>query len=390
MAPPVQYNSRTNTVLRDYWATATSITLGLATTTLGFADPVLSHLPDAAPFLNVIVPALLGTTVGNGVNALFNRWGARVTSTVDQAYQEAIIWPHPENTPGYLVLQPRHRKTLRHFLSDTLRLQRPPRVLGWASTLDQAQALCRRVTGDEGQPIDLQAATPAWQKMLALGYKKYRKHSPAYWEDQTVQQLTGIWRLTSWPSDTPSPAMGAYRTVHTAYGPQIEFYPSPPQSLPSSEAVYKGLKQQALLSRNDDMLPQRLPPGSPLSQAPELQTAWTVQHLRAQATIPWTLLNVAPPDRIPSWTAGCATPNAAGDGVTWHFYPTPPRTLSDPQQLMHDLRRYSAPHQTPDEWPVAVTPPQDALAQWQALARPRSAVAPAAPTLALRSRSRSL
>lgn len=350
--------------MRFYFTTMASVLVGLGVTIGGFADPALTFLNN--PAINAATSGLIGTLTGLGVVGLFNSRLAKSTSTVDQAYQEAVIWPHPQGEVGYLVLQPHHRKA-GWRLRDTIDWRKPPKVLGRVDTQDQAQALCQAVTQDAGVVVDPRQWSSPQKHAFMRAYAKYRQASDLY-NTQAQSQLTGLWRVTA--LDDARTQVLAYRTRYTAHGRQWEFYPPPPQHVSTVTTLLQGLQRNNLLSSADHALPDPLPEGSPLPQAPALQTAWTVQRLQAHATIPWTLLNVAPPDRIPSWTAGCATPNAAGDGVTWHFYPPPPRTLSDPQQLMHDLRRYSAPHQTPDEWPVAVTPPVEAFAQWQAQGRP--------------------
>lgn len=385
MAPPVAYNSRYNTSLRFYFTTMASVLVGLGVTIGGFADPALTFLNN--PAINAATSGFIGTLTGLGVVGLFNSRLAKSTSTVDQAYQEAVIWPHPQEDAGYLVLQPHHRKA-GWRLRDTIDWRKPPKVLGWVDTVDQAHALCQAVTQDSGVVVDPHQWSSPQRHAFMRAYAKYRQ-TPALYQTQAQSQLTGLWRVTALDATHPG-VLAAYRTRYTAHGRQWEFYPPPPQHAATLSALFQGLQRHNLLSSADHALPDPLPEGSPLSQAPELQTAWTVQRLGAQATVPWTLLNIAPPNRIPSWTAGCATPNPTGDGMTWHFYPSPPRTLSDPQQLMHDLRRYSAPDQTPQDWPVTVTPPADAVAQWQTQTRPRAPLSPASLSLVPRSRQRSI
>jgi len=384
MAPPVKYNSRYNTTMRLSYTTMMSILVGLGVTVGGFVDPALTFLNN--PAINAGASGIIGTLAGLGAVGIFNSRLAKSSSTVGQAYQEALIWPHPHQTSGYLVLQPHHRKT-GWRLRDAITWRKPPKILGAAATEDQAQALCRAVTQEDGVVIDPSRLSDAQSQAFDKAYAKYTQ-DPSVYDHNTQKQLTGLWRVTA--VDPTTPEILAYRTRYTAHGRQIEFYPSPPQTTSTVTTLKADLAHRNLFAPADQTIPESLPEGTPLVQAPDLHTAWDVQRLQTQATIPWTLLNVANPNQMPYWTAGCAVPTANGTGLTWHFFPEPPRTMTDPQRLSQDLRRYSVPDQTPAEWPVAVTPPSEALAQWNAQARPTPALSPAAPTLAVSLRHPSL
>ena len=384
MAPPVKYNSRYNTSMRLYYTTMMSILVGLGVTVGGFVDPALTFLNN--PAINAGASGIIGTLAGLGAVGVFNSRLAKSSSTVDQAYQEALIWPHPHHTAGYLVLQPHHRKT-GWRLRDAITWRRPPKILGATATAEQAQALCRAATQENGVVIDPTRLSAAQSQAFDKAYAKYTQ-DPSVYNDAAQKQLTGLWRVTA--VDPTTPEILAYRTRYTAQGRQVEFYPAPPQTTAAVTTLKADLAHHNLFSPADQAIPVSLPEGTPLAQAPDLHTAWHVQRLQAQATIPWTLLNVANPNQMPYWTAGCALATDDGHGLTWHFYPTPPAYMTDPQRLSQDLRRYSAPDHTPAEWPFAVTPPQEALAQWNAQARPTPALSLAAPTLAPLPRHRSL
>lgn len=387
MAGPVKNQSLYNSVYR---VGMTFLMGALATSSialLSFTNSPVGAWLARDLVANIVVGNTASMVSSYAAITLFNQFLARPSSTVDQPYQEPWIVRLPSDLPHpYAIIQPHHHKRWK-LGRDAVDRDRPFKLLGLADTEAMAEQVCLAMTQQPGVMQDFSTLVHHYRPSFVPVLRDIQNNH-AVWHQRAVDALTSVWKVARVSPDAPD--LVAYRIRNIPDGPRYEFYPAVPQTVTQMAALSHGLLREGLLSPIDLQLPRILPEGSPLAQSPELQTAWTVQRLQAQATIPWTLLNVADSHQTPRWTAGCAVPASDGRTLTWHFYPTPPRTVTDSQQLGHDLRRYSTPRQTPDEWPVAVTPPQDALAQWQALARPRSAVAPAAPTLALRSRSRSL
>ena len=387
MAPPVKYNSRYNTGMRWYWPMAANALLGVGITILGWTNPTIAAITND-PTVNLILPGVLGTMVGNGANDVFNRLFARPTSTVDQAYQEAYILPDSpaHKTAGYLVIQPHHHKS-GWRQRDAIAFKKTPRLLGWTATLDQAQELCRMYTKDAGQRLDPSQMTPAWQTLMDRAALQYGKN-PTKFQNEANNALTGIWRAAQVsPTD---PAVIAYRTRYTAQGRQTEFYPSPPETVATGAALQAYLENNRLFANADRALPVPLPQGSDLWRTPDLREAWHFQRLQTVSLTPWTLINVAPESAIPRWTMGCAV-RTLGGPPTWHFFPKPPHTVEDGTQLMQQMQALatpgvatSGPDATP--WPVAITPPLAALSSWHRQAEPAprpTAPAVAAPALPL-------
>lgn len=379
MAPPVEYNSRYNTGMRWYWPTAANVLIGVSVTILGWTNPTIANMTND-PAVSLILPGVLGTMVGNGANDVFNRIFARPTSTVDQAYQEAYIFPdsHTHKISGYLVVQPHHHK-IGWRRRDAIAFTKTPRILGWTATLGQAQELCRMSTKDTGQRLDPSQMTPAWQTLMDYAARQYDKN-PTKFKNMANNALTGIWRTAQvTPTD---PAIITYRTRYTAQGRQIEFYPSPPETAATGAVLQTDLENYRLFSDADRALPVPLPQGSDLWRTPDLREAWHFQRLQAVSLTPWTFINVAPESAVPRWTMGCAV-RTLERPPTWHFFPEPPRTVADAAQLMQQVQTLAAPGIDAAPWPVCTTPPPAALYSWHRQAepapRPTASVAVVAP-----------
>ncbi|WP_053958101.1 hypothetical protein [Sulfobacillus thermosulfidooxidans] len=362
MKPPVQYNSRFNTGMRWYWPTAVGILagalVGLGTTVAGWTDPALQTLTHNAG-LTSILSGIIGTAAGNGTIDFFNRYLARPTSTVDQAYQQALIWPQKD---GYLIIQPHHHKSWRGW-RDVINWQAAPHILGFTRTLDEAQAVCRNTTHDAGVLFDATHAAPRVQRALDRALTEYHQHPETY-AALTANALTDIWHLTHVPGSPPG--LVAYRHVLTADGSRIAFYPPPPATMTTVEALIRTMQQHDLLTDNDHQLPQMLPPGPELTRMPEIDRAWTIQGAARVAQEPWTLVPVfRHPDHPPTWIAACRIPT--DHGSRWLFYPDPPASSPHPDGLRHDLQQAAAPGESlPVPFVRDVTRMTQIQAAWEA------------------------
>lgn len=367
MAPPVEYKSRYNTIMQFTWATLG----GLIATA---ASPLLGNGP-----LDTFLSGALVTLSANAGVAFFNHVFSRYSSTVDQDYQPAWIWPHPFGQNGYLILQPHHYRR-HHHGRDRLDFHRTPRVLGYTDTLEQAQVICEHKTHAKGLVEDVAPRTdPRWA-LWHKGWREYQKHAPKIAQD-TANLLTGIWQYAQ--VDATHAAVVAFRQRMTAQGWQWEFFPLPPQAEATPHALHQQMQAAKVWSANDDVLPEKLVDSHVLTDHTDVAAAWHFQALthQSQHTVPWQFLNVAEPGTPPRWTLGCATPGKhATDPPVWHFWPEsgPLVTWPDLETARQAINRVAAPHTDLSTWPINAQPDPTLITTW------RHAVGLAAPSETLR------
>ena len=192
----------------------------------------------------------------------------------------------------------------RQGFRDSIHWTKPFTILGQTDTLDMAQLLCQKYTQNTGTVVDyhqwpLQSQN-ALHKTLAL-----YQDNPDKYRHLARQTLTDIWKLSQ--PDPSAAVYFAYRTVQTATGPRIEFYPAAPQMLSSPEHIKHALKRDQRFTPQDYQLPTQLPQGVYLSMAPIVQKAWTIQGGQNKADISWTLIPFYIHGETPTWIAACQT-----------------------------------------------------------------------------------
>lgn len=366
MAPPVDNKSRYNTAMQFAWANIGSLiggaAVGLGVTLTGFANP---WLHDSAT-LNTLISGAIGTLSGNGAVLWFNRVFSRYSSTVDQAYQPAWIWPNPFGESGYLVVQPHHFRRW-HVGKDQIDFHRPPRILGYTASLTQAQYLCERHTHDQGLVADVPARTdPRWA-LWHKAWKNVTDHRQKILET-TETTLTGVWQQAT---VSPGSAQSlAFRSRITPQGPQWEFFPPPPQCAPTPHALRQQMQEANVWSANDRLLPEKGPDSHVLTDHAEIASAWRFQALtqQSQHTVPWQFLNVAEPGTPPRWTLGCATPGPKEtDPPVWHFWPEsgPRVTWPDLDTAWKAINQVAAPNTDTPQWPVNAHPDAAVITAWR-------------------------
>ncbi|PSR19892.1 MAG: hypothetical protein C7B44_05700 [Sulfobacillus thermosulfidooxidans] len=357
MAPPVERKSSYNTIMQFLLATLGGLITSTESAVFGSSS------------FGIFLSGSLSTLASNAGVSFFNRFFSRSSSTVDQAYQTAWIWPNPYGTSGYLILQPHHYRHL-HQGRDRIDFHQTPRILGYTDTLDQAQVVCERITHDQGLVQHLAVDTNSPDLRWGLFHKawnEYQRHAKKI-RRETDELLTGIWHYAQ--VDATHSEMVAYRNKMTAHGWQWEFFPLPPQTAPTPAVLRHQMDAKHQWNANDLLLPEKMTDGHALTDSSDLATAWRFQALthESQHTIPWQFLNVAEPGTPPRWALGCATPGPhATDPPVWHFWPEsgPLVAWPDLDTARQAVYRVAAPNTDTRLWPVNSHPDTAIMTTWR-------------------------
>lgn len=348
MPIPVEKKSTYNSGYRTYLNVIAGVlgggTVMLLSSIGGTLGQWLSN-PQVSAWSTAAVSVALGSV---GI-AAFDRFLARSTSTVDQAYQEAWILPMADLTHDarYLVVQPHHKKRWG-FGRDVIDGRKPFKILGVADSVSEAQVLCREETHQLGMEKDWNKIQRHYSRAMRGVLKKVQTDLPSFHRD-TTHNLTSIWKRIRHHGSPP--AFSAYRSLDTPDGPRMEFAPAPPMVCESPAAVTRYLRTHKLLTVHDKVLPRMIPDSGRLDDTPLLAAAWAVQSAARTARIPWTFVPLTVgPGHPARWVAACQTQTPNGQ-TAWAFFPPWPRSEPSADACRQALSALLPPYADADASP---------------------------------------
>ncbi len=291
-----------------------------------------------APLSALMSNTAIGGTIAATIISSPLMWGyqkniARLFSNLQQSYQKNYIAPYNE---GYLVAQPRHNKQIDPYKPWRLLIRDKTSdnaltSLEYVQTKEMAQALCHYRSGESGrilEPANLLTQEAKALYSTIVNTAKIQKTVP----DQSI--VTSIWRVDNMSTEpTQAAQFVAVREHCTAHGPASEFYPTPPASFTSANALKNRLKKDTLWDSRDYAAIDQ-----PLEMlTPDIFAAWT--HQGAQNKSPWQAIAL-PHNNSPApkrWTAVRTITDSETQQTISEFYPPPPQTAEDFKTLQRKI-----------------------------------------------------